>query len=469
MGKGGKKKTVSQKGSILRNISFSKNKPKKEANYGPIIVERLSEEDGMENTKAADDIKTAENIHESENSGNTASDIQAAGSSKKNNAFSFEPNGKYFTVCVYALGTIAVGALIIYAIMHIGAISSAIKELMRVLSSFIVAFFIAFILNPLVGWFDSSFFEKALKIKKPGTRKLLSIAAAYILVIGLVVVGIMYVIPQIAASITELVKQQEGIYKEAMDFISNIEEKFPMIDFGIVEEKLELLWPELINYATNFVKGIVPRLFNIGISIAKAAINILLSIAISIYMLYDKRDLSKILVKVLYAILPVNKASETTQTLKECGSIFTSFVVGKAIDSLIIGMMCYIILSIIGLDYAVLLSVIVGVTNMIPYFGPFIGAVPGVLLFLCINPVDSLIFAIAILALQQFDGWILGPKILGDSTGLTPLWVIFGITVGGAYAGVIGMFLGVPVVAVVSFLLSKSIDKKLERKNVSVK
>ena len=126
------------------------------------------------------------------------------------------------------------------------------------------------------------------------------------------------------------------------------------------------------------------------------------------------------------------------------------------------------ILNIFHLKYSLLVAVIVGVTNMIPFFGPFIGAVPGVLLYLCIDPVDALIFAGIILAIQQFDGWVLGPMILGDSTGIRPIWVIFGITVGGAYFGFAGMFLGVPFTAVIVYLVNKAVDKKLNEKHIEV-
>ena len=185
-------------------------------------------------------------------------------------------------------------------------------------------------------------------------------------------------------------------------------------------------------------------------------------------MLYDKRMLTKHSARVVYALIPKKKADKLLEILKECSSIFTSFVVGKSIDSLIIGIICFVVMSIMGLPYAVLLSVIVGITNMIPYFGPFIGAVPGIVLYLCISPLDAIAFALMILVLQQFDGWILGPKILGDSTGLTPLWVIFGITVGGAYWGVIGMFLGVPIVAVLAYLANLFVTSRLKKKKLDI-
>ena len=171
--------------------------------------------------------------------------------------------------------------------------------------------------------------------------------------------------------------------------------------------------------------------------------------------------------RIVYAITPKGKEKKTWSVLLQCNHIFNGFLVGKMIDSLIIGILCLIIMSILRLPYALLMSVIVGITNMIPYFGPFIGAIPGVVMFLFIDPKLSLIFAIMILALQQFDGLYLGPKILGDLTGIKPLWVIFGVTVGGALFGVMGMFLGVPTVAVLSYLFGLILDKKLKGKGLT--
>jgi predicted PurR-regulated permease PerM len=134
---------------------------------------------------------------------------------------------------------------------------------------------------------------------------------------------------------------------------------------------------------------------------------------------------------------------------------------------MIIGVLCFLLMLILRLPYAFLISIVVGITNMIPYFGPFIGAVPGILVILFISPVQALIFAIMILCLQQFDGLILGPKILGSSTGMTPLWIIFAITVGGSLAGIIGMFLGVPVVAFLNYLGDRYLSHLLRKKHIS--
>ena len=136
------------------------------------------------------------------------------------------------------------------------------------------------------------------------------------------------------------------------------------------------------------------------------------------------------------------------------------------IDSLIIGVLCWIAMTVLNIPYALVISVIVGITNMIPYFGPFIGAIPGVVLLIIVDIKFAVIFGILIFILQQFDGLYLGPKILGESTGLRPIWIIFAITVGGWLAGVVGMFLGVPVVAVISFLIDRSLKLRIKKKNI---
>lgn len=379
----------------------------------------------------------------------------------------FEPNNRYFTICVYALAVLAIGVVIIQSIISLPHIFSALDRFLFIIQPFIVAFFIAFIVNPIVKSLAERFFHRVCRIKSAKVCLALGILTAYVLVIGLITAFCIYVIPQISDSIAKLTSQSSELYKEIFKFLNSLESR-TTLDLSWIEEKIEETSPQLITLGTDIVTNLLPKLLNFSLSILKLVINILLSIAISIYMLYDKRNLSKNTTRVIYSLIPRKKATAILQLTKECGKIFTNFIVGKTIDSTIIGMLCFVIMSILRLDYAILISVIVGVTNMIPYFGPFIGAVPGILLYLCIDPVQAIVFSIMVLGLQQFDGWILGPKILGDSTGLTPLWVIFGITVGGAYGGVFGMFLGVPIVAVVAYLANLFITSRLKKKNIVI-
>lgn len=415
------------------------------------------------------------NINKKQNSADTSSDKKD--STKKTPVkktiyqeakHKFESNHTYYTICIYALCVIGLGALLIYWIMNMNQTKAAISNFINVLAPFIAAFFIAFLLTPIVAYINNVLEKYIFKKSLPKLRKGLAIFLSYAFMISLITITLLYVIPQIGTSFSDLITKLSDVekYKALLQVIQNLETKFPDIDFGFIEEKIEELVPDLINKGTEFVANMVPLIYNVSMSIARFIINILLSIVISCYMLSDKKLLTHNFKRVCYAFIKKEKADNLLKTLGECSSIFSGFIVGKTIDSLIIGILCFIIMTILHLPYAILLSVIVGITNMIPYFGPFIGAIPGVLIYLFIHPIDAILYAFMILVLQQFDGLILGPKILGNSTGLKPLWVIFAITVGGAYFGVIGMFLGVPVVAVVSYLIDTSITKRLKEKNL---
>ena len=387
--------------------------------------------------------------------------------SRKDN-YRFESNRNYFSIGIYALCVIALGTVIIYSIVNFSETKAIVYRVIKVLSPFILAFFIAYLLHPMVVKIDKRL--KKTKYISEKVSKILSIAISYLVVLGLLTVGLIYVIPELYKSISELTSMNRinALVTIITNTLNDIDNKFPNIDFAIIEAKIEESLPQFITYGTNMIKDLVPMVFTVSVYIVKAVINLLLSVVISVYMLSDKANFKIALKKGLYAFVQKNKVDNFLQTVKECDSIFKGFIIGKTVDSLIMGTLCFITMSILRLPYALLLSVIVGVTNMIPYFGPFIGAIPGVVLYLLINPIKSIIFAIMIFVLQQFDGLYLGPKILGNTTGLKPFWIIFAITVGGAYAGAIGMFLGVPVVAVISFLLQKLVNDKLKKKNITV-
>ena len=384
----------------------------------------------------------------------------------KQNNYLFESNQKYFIISVYAIGVIFFSGLLIYCIMNFNRVQAIFASLFSVLAPFITAFFIAYILNPIVVRFRT-LYEHKLKFPKK-LSKALSIITTYIIVIGIVTITLVYIIPELSTSFVELSDKFQTIGSELENLIWKIQKAFPDIDLNALEEKTKIFIDQLVSEGPDMIKKLLPVIYNISVGVVKVIINLLLSIVISVYMLNDKKLLSKNIRRIFYAFFKKEKVDNFIVNVKECNTIFSSFIIGKSLDSLIIGIICFILMTILKLPYSVLLSVIVGITNMIPYFGPFIGAIPGVVLFLVISPIKSIIFAVMILALQQFDGLYLGPKILGNSTGLKPLWVIFGITVGGAYAGVLGMFLGVPVVGVIAHLLNKSITSRLEKKNITI-
>ena len=195
--------------------------------------------------------------------------------------------------------------------------------------------------------------------------------------------------------------------------------------------------------------------------------DILIGMMISVYLLARKESFAKQSKKILYAILPETPYRRTLRAVAEADRIFSGFVRGKLLDSLIIGIICFFCCSLLKFPYTPIISVFVGVTNIIPIFGPFLGAVPSAFLILLVSPKQCLYFILFIIALQQFDGNILGPKILGKSTGISSFWVIVAIVVGGGFGGVLGMFLGVPIFACISSLVNWFTNRSLTKKGVT--
>ena len=477
---------------------FSKKKKLKKQEKGhrePIVVKFFKEKDSQDKMHISIDDENAEQDGSKDESGFSAD------GTKKRRA-KFVPNDKYFTVTVYAVMALLAVVLFGVILSNITPVMEAVKRFLHVLSPFIIGAIIAFILTPIVNFLDASLFEKTLKIKKAKVRAGLSIALTYIVFIGLLVLVMMKLVPEVSDSISELISKSKNIYSSithksdstaSEDIVtetennvvvhqngSDSENSSDKVDVeaifnnikenglqGLIDEAKRFL-PSVLAKISDKIPSFVTGTFNWLKSIVTTLINILLGIAVSIYMVCDKRRIAGAGTKLVYCVFKAKTAQRVIETSKESFQIFIGFIIGKSIDSLIIGILTFFMLKIFGLPYELLVAVIVGVTNMIPFFGPLIGAIPGILLYLCIDPIFALIFVIMILGIQQFDGWILGPMILGDSTGIRPIWVIFGITVGGAYFGFTGMFLGVPVTAVIVYLVNKAVDKKLSDKHIEV-
>lgn len=364
----------------------------------------------------------------------------------------------------YIIALVALVAIIFLMIANWGVILNVLGKFLKILMPFILGFFFACLINPLV-----KLIKKGLnKVKTGQAMKLkrgISVLLSYIIVIGVITILIIYIFPQVKASVADLGKSIQNGYQYMITHEKEINDKIPLFDLsGGIEYIKKFAYNKVINHSSD----IIPYVYQLSSSVLTTSYNVLMGLVISIYIILDKRKLKRSARKIVYAISPRKKEEEVWETMKQCSHIFNGFLIGKMIDSLIIGIICLITMSILRLPYALLLSLIVCITNMIPYFGPFIGAIPGVLIYLFIDFRLALIFAIMILILQQFDGLYLGPKILGDQTGIKPLWVIFGITVGGAYFGVMGMFLGVPAVAVIMYLVNLFLDKKLKKKEISL-
>ena len=406
---------------------------------------------------------------ENKNSGNntnTAQDINPV--IRKNR---FQPNSQYFTIVIYGL-MFVLGTILLVRI--VGSFNNTVKLLgqaLQVIAPFLVGAFIAFILYPLVRFFYRNLFKNTLHMKSDKLSKWLSILVTYVIAIGVIAILMVFILPQLYTSITDIVDRLPVWYNNLTTMVDNFENRHAdlgFIDYNLINEHLTSLYPKIISYLTDTLANLLPYVVNTSMAIVKGVVNLIISIMVSVYMISDHKNIFYQFKKLLYAVFPKQAADTARAICRESTNIFLKFMNGKAIDSVIIGIICFVCMNIFKFPYTVLISVIVGITNMIPYFGPYIGGVLGGIIIVIVNPVQVIFFAVMILVIQQFDGLFLGPKILGDSTGLKPLWVIFAIVVGGAMFGVLGMFLGVPTMAVICYILNIVVEHFLKKRNITV-
>lgn len=387
---------------------------------------------------------------------------ESAPKRQKNNRF--ESNRKYFSICIYAIITFCICLLIFKFTNNWSATMARINGIFSMLTPFLLAFLIAYFINPLIRTLDRLLFRKQTGGRFYRLHKLVSLILAYLIVIGFILLILTFVVPQIGDSIIELIRQAPTLFENAQDGINEFIADHPTLDLAYINEKI---LPNVFDTVQKIMSGVLPMVYSAGLSVINWLINIILAFVISCYLMWDKTRLLLSIKRLVYTFFSEKTAGKMIEIVKKSNDIFSAYIIGKALDSLIIGVLCFILMVVLRLPYALLISLIVGITNMIPYFGPFVGAIPGALLLLIISPRQALIFVIMVFLLQQFDGNILGPKILGDKTGLQPIWIIFAITVGGYTSGVLGMFLGVPVVAVLAYLLDLLVKFILKKRRLS--
>lgn len=313
------------------------------------------------------------------------------------------------------------------------------------------------------------FFDTHNRIKRT-----LSLLITYLITFTLIIWFISYLIPEILNNIF-------GLFKSILPYINSMKDNwdtffkdstyYDLIPFGLtttIEDAIKSMFDSIIVKLSSLpamITSTVTYFVSGTMQFASKILDLVLGIIISIYVLADKEKFARQTKKIIYTVLRDNTADKLMKIINNSNKVFEGFLIGKIIDSSIIGLICFAGLTLSQTPYSLLISLIVGITNMIPYFGPFIGAVPAIIITLAAaGPIPAVWVAIFILVLQQFDGNILGPKILGDSTGLSPFWIIFSITVGGALAGVIGMFLSVPIFAVIYNMFSDFINKRYNEK-----
>lgn len=389
---------------------------------------------------------------------------------------------KYLYWGLTAFLVILFSTLFFFAILRIDQVSSGIKTIINILKPVLYGLVIAYLLTPVMNFFETRILrlfhrlnKASKKTVKPGKLKkiarCISIFITLILMLLLLTALISMIIPQLIQSITGFANGFPTYVDQFSAWMGTHLENnsqfkaFAEQTFEKLSQNYEQWWQNLKPALNSVVTGVTTGV----VGIFSALKNILIGFIISIYVMFSKDLFAAQGKKLIYAIFELKRANAFLSTARQTHRIFSGFIVGKLLDSLIIGIICFICMSIFNWPFALLISVIIGVTNIIPFFGPFIGAIPTAFIILLIEPMTCIYFIIFILILQQFDGNILGPKILGDSTGLSSFWVIFAILVAGGLFGFIGMIIGVPLFAVIYSMLKVITTKSLAEKGLPSK
>lgn len=369
------------------------------------------------------------------------------------------------------------GAILFYYILFhrsnfMGGIDKFITIAMPIIDGFVLAYLFTPILNMLEKKLIKPLCKKAGIAMTPKVKS--RIRAGSILATLAVVLLVVYelfalIIPEVVRSIQSIIFQFPIYVNNLSDWALLLLKDNPELEATVdaLIDQYSAKAMEFVN--TNLLPHINEVLKTVSLSVIgvfKALWNLVIGFIISIYLLGSKEKFAGQAKKIVYAVFDRKAGNELVANFRFIHSTFIGFIGGKIIDSIIIGIICFVCTSIIGTPYSILVSVIIGVTNVIPFFGPWIGGIPSALLVLMVDPRQALYFGILIIFIQQFDGNILGPKILGDSTGLSSFWVIFSITIFGGFFGVLGMIVGVPIFAVFYAGVKSLVNRHLQKRNL---
>lgn len=376
-------------------------------------------------------------------------------------------NEKYKTISIYSFLVIASSIIFFLVLSKLDTLVLTLGKYISFLQPFIYGFIIAYLINFIYTFLERNIIKiKTFKNKSSGITKSISLALSYTIGILFFYLFFTFILPQLIESISGLVRSIPSYIDSANMYLNTISE-----NLELPKEVLTFIdtrWQEMIKKINSLSKDIVPGVINFLMSTVMSIWNLVLGIIISIYMLLDKERFISSSKKIAYSIFSVEKADRIMILSRRAKTIFKSFLGGKLLDSFIIGLLAFVVFTLTKMPYSVLITFIIAITNIIPFFGPFIGAVPSVIIIFFESPIKAFWFLAIILIIQQIDGNIIGPKILGDSLGVSSFWILFAILLGGKFFGFIGLVIGVPLFVFLQSLLDDFLEKKLTKKNLSL-
>ena len=385
-----------------------------------------------------------------------------------------DSNRRYFKWGLTALVVIFISILLVVIFTNLPGFFTVLASIGKILSPLITGVVIAFLLNPLVNFVDCRLRPLLQKKLKAQTAKNLSRTAG--IVMALIVAGILVygffamLLPQLYESVMSIVDNAGTYFNSIENWATNILEDNPEIQ-GYVDKGLEQLRGFIENWVkTTFLSDMSKLVTTVStsvIAVVKSLTNFIIGLVASIYMLWSKDTFRAQTKKIMVATMRPSAADRLLALGRNAYRIFNGFIIGKLIDSAIIGVLCYIGCEILKMPFTALVATIVGITNIIPFFGPIIGAVPSAFLILLVDPLKAFYFVIFVIVLQQLDGNVIGPKILGNTVGISGFWVLASITIAASIFGFAGMLLGVPVFALIYVLISDGVNARLRKKQHS--
>ena len=388
----------------------------------------------------------------------------------------FKFNKKYLYWGITAFLVIACSILFYYVLFHRSSFTGGIGKIIQISMPIIDGFVLAYLITPILNKVEKCIIKPIyIKADIPMTSKNKQRMRAISILLTIVLILIVFyeffglIIPEVIRSVQSIIFQMPVYVNNLTNWALGLIKDNPDLEIA-VNQLINQYSAKIMDYVnTNLLPHINELIKTLSLSVLgvfKAFWNFIIGFILSIYVLGSKEKFAGQAKKIAYALFDRKGGNELISNFRFIHSTFIGFIGGKIVDSIIIGIICFICTNIIGTPYAILVSVIVGVTNVIPFFGPWIGGIPSALLVLMVDPLQALYFVILILVIQQFDGNILGPKILGDSTGLSGFWVIFAITIFSGLFGVLGMIVGVPIFAVIYAAIKSVVNRLLRKKDL---
>lgn len=380
----------------------------------------------------------------------------------------FKSNQKYNTIAIYSVAVFTICLILVAVVFKYSSFSKYVGIVAEVFAPIIWGIVITFLLNPVMMFFERHI-GKVLNRKKPHPKLLrfISVILSLALLLTIIASLVANIIPQIIESVKSIFTNMDSYLDSGQQWVDKrIEEN----DFlkSIVEGEIISIRHYIVDFVSKWQKKIdlLPSIAERGISILTALKDFILGLILAVYMLLSKETFFSQGKKMMYALMPVDRCNTFIRIMRRVNRIFTRYLSGMLLDSFIVGLITFAVLTFAGIPYVVLISLIIGVTNMIPFFGPFIGAVPSALLIFFVKPEMTIFFVIFIVILQQLDGNFLAPAILGDSLGISPFWIVVALLISGGLFGFIGMVMAVPVFAVFYALAKEIAESKLRKKSL---